>query len=70
MIIVKKGFWKLISRLFDMDAKRHMQRNALVISTLMALYPLAYSNPGETELPTGANIVAGDIHIETTHTPD
>jgi fibronectin-binding autotransporter adhesin len=53
-----------------MDAKRHMQRNALVISTLMALYPLAYANPGETELPTGANIVAGDIHIETSHTPD
>jgi fibronectin-binding autotransporter adhesin len=55
-----------------MDKKQYItSRNVLTISILMALYPnVSLSEPDAMELPTGANVVSGDINIQTSQVND
>jgi len=55
-----------------MDKKQYItSRNVLTISILMALYPnVSLSEPDAMDLPTGANVVSGDINIQTSQAND
>jgi fibronectin-binding autotransporter adhesin len=55
-----------------MDKKQYItSRNVLTISILMALYPnVSLSEPNAMDLPTGANVVSGDINIQTSQAND